>query len=367
MNILLLGRYNESEILTGPEKVAKRIFEKITRKEKSVFIDYFYDGKKYGFYKKLFGREVICRINESNVMRLGIFTLFFYLFRVKPKIIHIITFERFALVSFLYKIFFRTRIVYNVHGLMIFENHFLRKQNWFYNLKDKIAENILIKYSDILMLPSNNVKLFLDKYYKKTKSRIEYISNGVDIEFNKVREKKIFGEKGFLKIVFIGSPFSMEKGFSFLKKSLEQIKKRVELYIVDKKRNSSIISIENKFIDVIFLNKMPTLELADFIKDKDVFISASNYETFSLTSVECMAAGVIPLLTKETGASELIEEGVNGFLFYFGDNEKLTEILSELSENIELRKNISWEARKIYGKLNWGKIADDYSEIYKSI
>jgi len=120
-------------------------------------------------------------------------------------------------------------------------------------------------------------------------------------------------------------------------------------------------------VKVFCFNKMASTELALFLQDKDVFISASYYEPFSITTVECLAAGMIPVLTKETGASELIEDGVNGFLFDYDDSKKLINILDELLEKKELRKNVSKKAMGIYEILNWEKIASDYLSIYKSI
>ncbi|MBK6915083.1 MAG: hypothetical protein IPH11_15985 [Ignavibacteriales bacterium] len=51
MKILFLGRYEQSEILNGPEKVAKRIFTGLQDKTESVFIEYFFDGSKYSIWK----------------------------------------------------------------------------------------------------------------------------------------------------------------------------------------------------------------------------------------------------------------------------------------------------------------------------
>ena len=113
--------------------------------------------------------------------------------------------------------------------------------------------------------------------------------------------------------------------------------------------------------------KMKPDELAGYLTDKDVFISSGSYEPFSITTVECMAAGVIPVVTKETGASESIEQGRNGFVFDYGDCGKLKSILIELNNDNELKENVSARAKYIYNILNWDKITGDYINIYKSL
>jgi glycosyltransferase involved in cell wall biosynthesis len=107
--------------------------------------------------------------------------------------------------------------------------------------------------------------------------------------------------------------------------------------------------------------------LAEYLTDKDVFISSSRYEPFSITAAECMAAGVVPVLTKETGASESIEHGRNGFVYDYGDCGKLKSILNELNNDSELKENMSEKAKNIYNILNWNKITGDYINIYKSL
>ena len=60
MKVIFIGTYNESEILSGPEKVCKRVFEEYSKIDDTIFIQYFQDGRKYSYFKKLFGYETFC-------------------------------------------------------------------------------------------------------------------------------------------------------------------------------------------------------------------------------------------------------------------------------------------------------------------
>jgi glycosyltransferase involved in cell wall biosynthesis len=367
MDLIYIGRYCKDEILKGPEKVAKRIFNNYTVNHKSLFIEYYFDGKKYGILKKLFGKETVETINGSDVCRMGIFSLFFALFKLKPKIIHLITFERFAFAAYFYKMFFKTKIIYSLHGLIVHENKFFRKVNRFFNLKDKIAERIFVKYSNALILLSGNFGKLLENYYTVNDSRIRYIKNGIDPEFAEAGKLRKPCKNNQLKIVYIADTDRKEKGFSFLKDALETINIDIELYIIDKSEPVQNELFINKRIKTFYAGKMKPDELAGYLTDKDVFISSGSYEPFSITTVECMAAGVIPVVTKETGASESIEQGRNGFVFDYGDCGKLKSILIELNNDNELKENVSARAKYIYNILNWDKITGDYINIYKSL
>jgi len=363
LKIIYLGRYNENEILTGPEKAGKRIFRKCSEINNSVFIEYFFDGKKFGIFKKLFGREKVCEVNGSSVIRLGLIALFFELVRQKPDIIHVISFERFALAAFLYRAFFKSKIVYSLHGIAAHENKTYGYASGFENFKDCFAEEIFIKYSDRILLLSDGSRALLEKYYRAGKRKFAYVRNGVDEEF------KFSGLRNNdkLKVLFISDITRKEKGFGFLKDSLEESEIKIELDIVDRRNPVKEIVFENKKIECKTYDKMNTRELAGFLNEGDVFVSASEYEPFGFTGAECMSAGLVPVLTSATGASELITDRLNGFVFEYGNRKELNGILKELSENIELKNKISSEASKIYYLLNWDKIFESYKKIYEKI
>lgn len=363
MNLVYLGRYNEGEILTGPEKVGKRIFQKYSEENKTVFIEYFFDGKRYGLFKKLFGREEVCCVNGSSVKRAGLISLLGELVKIRPGIIHIISFERFALAAFLYRAFFKTKIIYNVHGLVVHENKIYGYAGGFRNFKDCFAEDIFMRYSDSILLLSKNLKKLLDKYYSVSKSKIKYVKNGVDEEFKYagLRNNKT------LKIVFISDIKRKEKGFDFLKEALEKSDIKIELNAVGNVNPGYEIKFENKLIDFCSYGKMSPSGLADFLKDKDVFISSAEYEPFGMAGAECMSAGLIPVLTSETGAADLISDGINGFVYEYGNSEELLRILTFINDNPDSRKKISAEVSKIYSVLNWNCILKDYKNIYKEI
>ena len=89
MNVVYIGRYNDTEILSGPEKAAKRIFNEHIKHCEGTFIQYFFDGRKYGIIKKLFGKD-FKELNNSKVYTLGLFRIVPTLIKLKPRIIHFI-------------------------------------------------------------------------------------------------------------------------------------------------------------------------------------------------------------------------------------------------------------------------------------
>jgi UDP-D-galactose:(glucosyl)LPS alpha-1,6-D-galactosyltransferase len=72
----------------------------------------------------------------------------------------------------------------------------------------------------------------------------------------------------------------------------------------------------------------------DFAEGVNVLVMASEFEGFMLVAIEAMSRG-IPVVSTPVGvAAELIQPGVNGYLFPQGDAEALTEVLQAISKGV---------------------------------
>jgi glycosyltransferase involved in cell wall biosynthesis len=88
-------------------------------------------------------------------------------------------------------------------------------------------------------------------------------------------------------------------------------------------------------------------EVARYLQAADVFIlpSVGLGEAAPVSVMEAMASGLAVISSIIGGTPEMIEDGVDGFLFERGDVERLTEILMTLARDPELRKKIGAAAR----------------------
>lgn len=363
MKILFLGRYNETSVLTGPEKVAKRIFDKCSLDFEAVFITYFFDGNRYGMFTKLFGKEVISETGGRRIYRLGIFSAMSYIVKFSPDIIHIINFERFAKISFFHKRFPKTKIFYNVHGIAAFENEVNPAASVKLKIKDLKSEMKYFKDSDRLIFLSERSVVTAENYFKFDRGKIEVIPNGIDIIFHQIGKEKKVNINSILKLVFVGDADKKEKGFDFLVNSLKKIDLPLEVFVVGD--NYRIKEDINNNIRINFIEKMNSDTFAKFLSDKDIFISASSYEQFSLSTAEAMAAGLVPVVTEETGMSSYIDDGRNGFVIKYGDTEGLAKTLNKINSRRKSIDLISKEAAKIYSVLSWDLVYLKYKKLYE--
>lgn len=359
--IFLLGKYVLGEILSGPEKVAKRLLNEFNSAGfQVILIEYFFEGTKYNYFQKLFGKVT----EGESILRLGIFRYIILLIKSKPEIVHIVTFERFPLITYLLKLFLGIKIFYSVHGIIDFEISISKDgHKKFYILKDRIAEYIFLRFSDRLLFLSSSSLEMASKLYKINSSKVKIISNGIDNYFHKVFLKRENTAINKIRIVFVGDFNRKEKGFEFLQSVLNIMNEEFELYVI----GSGYPELKNSEKSFYFFDKMSAEKLADFYIDKHIFISASYYESFSIAVVEAMAAGLVPVVTNETGMSRLINHGENGFKFKYDDTKSLHEIFYFLISNKDIINKISRESSKIYDELCWEKIRILYERLYSEV
>lgn len=355
------GRYNSSAILSGPEKAAKRIFDISASRGKAVFIQYFFDGSRYGLFKKLFGLEISKTETKTDLVTIGILRILYLYFKYKPEIIHVIAFERFAVMLYLLKLISKVKIIYTIHGIVTFGNYKLKQVPFFYRIKDKICEKIFLRFSDIITLPSEQYTRLLEQIAKIKNNRIRIIPNGCDKIFNEVNRKENISDR--LNLFILTDKIGFGEIAGKYESLLPELYDITNIYEIGNGLKNSI-----KFTGNIHsMSRLDTVQLAELLGSMDIILSLYTYDTFSIMALEAMAAGVIPIITEETGLSDYIKNNVNGFKVNSNDINKIPEIIKSLKNNPGLRSDISRNARKIYDELNWEKIHKMYSEIYNNI
>ena len=97
----------------------------------------------------------------------------------------------------------------------------------------------------------------------------------------------------------------------------------------------------------------------------DVFVSASETESFGLSIAEAMAAGTAVVATMTDGAQEVVEDQVTGLLVPIGAVEKMAEAILGLLNNEEQRKALGKRAAES-ARLRFGlsRMVDEIERIY---
>lgn len=362
MNIVLVGRLNTGVILTGPEKVSFNLYQEFSKYYPTVFIEYFQkSSENSNYFTRYFGKYI--KDDNERIICLGHFRLFLYLLKNQPDVIHILSAERFTIPVFLYKILLRGKIITTFHSVIRFEiTKDLVRRYQFNCLKDYLWEWLAIKYSDNLVFVSERHLTLVKEYYQLETKIIAIIPNGIEKEFYSINVERKTND--FLNVIFYnGINDTIDRGlFQIIENFKELAQESIRLFVISSKNNPQIIGP-----NIQLVLPMGKEDLLNFLINKHVLIKSTTYDSFSIFTAECMAAGLVPIISNNVGLESFIRNEKNGFVYQHLNPQEMLKILSKIiNKDYDLHK-ISINAKQIYSQLNWAIIANKYLNIYKDV
>lgn len=155
-----------------------------------------------------------------------------------------------------------------------------------------------------------------------------------------------------VKLGFFGS-VDYRKGVDLLLDAIVSIKKKdLSLIIVgqlyeDSHENSSIKRRVLNIPNILYYQSQTKAELLSILEDIEIIVLPSRVDNMPNTLLESLGMGKIVIGPNAWGFEEMIEDGVNGFLFDVGSKESLIDKIEfVLSLSFEVRSRISKKAKE---------------------
>lgn len=178
-----------------------------------------------------------------------------------------------------------------------------------------------------------------------------------------------------IKIGYAGRLVKFSKRADLIPKLIGELDKRNCNYLLAIAGDGSYINVLKDFIKknnlshkVYLAGKMDQREISFFWKKQDIFISLSDYEGSSISALEAMGQGVVPVETDVSGTDEFVENGINGYIVPIGDVGRMAECILELDKHREkLHVMGSISRKKIEEKCkpdDYGKYIIKLSKLY---
>jgi len=100
----------------------------------------------------------------------------------------------------------------------------------------------------------------------------------------------------------------------------------------------------------------------------DAFVFPTPYDAFAMVVLEAMACGLPVIVSREAGASELIEHGVNGLLLDdAGSVPELSRFMSSLLEDRGWAARLGCAARQSVEAMSWDSVAEKTMRVYQEL
>lgn len=240
--------------------------------------------------------------------------------------------------------------------------------------KDKTFEPVVtfsINESDAITAVSNNLRK--ETYHSfAIEKEIEVIHNFVDVQrFDKKpldAFRKVLAPNGE-RIIAHASNFRKVKRVNDIIRIFANINKVVpsKLLMVgdgpDRPGAEELCRELGMCDDVRFLGKQQEME--EILAISDMFMLTSEYESFGLSALEAMAAGVPVLSSNAGGIPEINIHGETGYMANIGDIAELSKLGIELLKSEEQLQYCKQKAKEQAAKFDIHYIVPLYEELYE--
>lgn len=230
----------------------------------------------------------------------------------------------------------------------------------------------------LIMANSEQVAREIARHYAPLSAPVKIVRNGVDLELFHPRARATLGPgtrttlglgRDDVVLLFLGSGFT-RKGLAFLLHALGHLpaKDRPSLLVVGKGRAEPHLALARRlglngrvrFLGVV-ADPLP------FYAAADAFVLPSLYDPSSNACLEAMAVGLPVVTTRANGASELIEDGREGWVVDDPqDAEALAERLSRLVD-VTARLEMGHRARDRVEAYPWDRHLREVLALYASL
>lgn len=237
----------------------------------------------------------------------------------------------------------------------------------------KMIKHIFRKV-DVVTAPT---KELVDELHSYGLHNVVYLPNGID--FSKLKHSKKDVEQFRIqysipknkKIVIYLGRASFEKKLDKLMAAFKLIEKEDRVLLIagggpylDKFKKMAVdMGIKN----IIFTGLVKSESVAAAYACGDVFVSASDSETFGLTFVEAMYVGLPTIGIRKLGIKEIVVDGKTGVLVGADNTPELANAMDTLLDDKKLRERMAKAAKKRAMEYSIEKSIKSTNEVYKQV
>jgi glycosyltransferase involved in cell wall biosynthesis len=173
------------------------------------------------------------------------------------------------------------------------------------------------------------------------------------------------------KIIFLGR-LTPDKGWEFTLDALATLKQFIDIDKVaiviageGSMRDEILARLSTMGYVVHFLGRVAPSQVPSLLTNCDLHVTTSEKETFGLTVLEALAAGIPVLAPRKGGVIENIQDGENGFLYNPGDQGDFLKKLKHLLQDPSLRTRMGQKGRDNVMGYSWDYAVKNLVEIWE--
>ncbi len=257
------------------------------------------------------------------------------------------------------------RVIYTAHGFHFYKGAPIKNWMIYYTI-----EKICSLWTDVLVTINKEDYHFSSKHMHA--KRVEYVP-GVGIDVDRFRKADVvksekrheLGIDDSATVVLSVGELNENKNHETVIRAISKLKNEDIVYLICGK------GAKGNYLRSLAQELGVNLVLAGFRKDipeilkcSDIFAFPSKREGLPVSLMETMASGLPAVCSRIRGITDLVDDGINGFLCDPLDAEAFAEKIKQLAEDINLRKKMAEiNETKILG-FGFDKVDEKIRRIY---
>lgn len=253
-----------------------------------------------------------------------------------------------------------------------------------YHVRIAIEQKIMTKAHAVVVICETS-RIQILEHYIVDFEKIHVIYPGIDTQNFNTKKNNVDKRLNLLQnSVLTVSRLVPAKGIDRLIEALSLIKNKIDFHLYigaelgESKSQEELETRENlqTLIKRYKMTKMVTFighvphdsVLPAYYRHASVFVLASRYEPFGLTTLEAMACGAPPIVSHVAGSKEVIVDGLNGFIVDSGNRKALADTIHKLLKDSKLQTKIAQNAAfTVQEHYSWDKIVEKFIQLYTKL
>ncbi|MBQ3468286.1 glycosyltransferase family 4 protein [Candidatus Saccharibacteria bacterium] len=233
--------------------------------------------------------------------------------------------------------------------------------------------------ADKIIAVSEATKRIIHEKYGIPEDKIDVIYNSLDEGFVGEFYRYDTDDYAYLEamkaagytIVSTVGRFTIQKGLSNMMKAaaraLSKERKLIFVFAGDGEQREELLELSAKYgisKNVVFTGFVRGKQLRDIYEVSDIFVMSSISEPFGLTALEAAHHGDVLILTKQSGAAEVLRSAME---YDFWDTDKLANEIVAITRSNGLRNTLKAGISQEYRRISWDDVASKLISVYNEI
>ncbi len=233
-------------------------------------------------------------------------------------------------------------------------------------------DRLMAKYPDCLVVVSRETKRIVKQEEKLKVKQIQVIYNGTDVDYFNPLKKSQSKLDTSPKIIGSIGRLTTQKGYDKFIKIISKLVHngaRINAEIIGVGEDYQRLVEQSKAMgvseNVHFCGRLSRERVKEKLSLWDIFMLTSNWEAFGIVTTEAMAMELPVVVSKVGGLTEIVRDGIDGFLVESGDIDGFAEKVSYLLENPESAMEMGRNARqRVIENFSIQKMVNSYQRLY---